>query len=237
MASDGRVVLITGAAGGLGRVAALGFARAGANLALAGSTVDRVAEVGRSLGIGEDRWMPVAGDLRSAGAAKAVAGAVAERFGRIDVLVHLVGGWVGGTRVADLDASELGSMLDQHLWTALHVVQAVVPGMVDRGWGRVVVASSPSALQPSAGGASYAIAKAAEETLVRTLAREVANTGVTANVLSIKAIDTGHERERAPREANAAWATPEEIAAAILFLCSDAAAAVNGVRLPLDGRG
>jgi 3-oxoacyl-[acyl-carrier protein] reductase len=80
------------------------------------------------------------------------------------------------------------------------------------------------------------MAKAAEETLVRSLAREVSGSGVTANLVVISKLDAAHERETAPSTKNASWATPEEVAETIVFLASPAAAAVNGARIPLYGR-
>ena len=127
-------------------------------------------------------------------------------------------------------------MLDQHLWTTLHVVQAAVPGMVARGWGRVIAVSTPYAANPLGKGAAYAISKGAEETLLRALAREVAADGVTANLVVVKRIDVDHEREREPSPQNATWTTPEEIATVMRFLCTDEAAAITGARIPLDGR-
>ena len=127
-------------------------------------------------------------------------------------------------------------MLDQHLWTTLHVAQAVVPGMVERGFGRVIAVSSPLAADPGPKGASYAVAKAAEEALVRSLAREVSGSGVTANLVLVRTLDPNHERETAPTAKNASWATPEEVAETMAFLASPAAAAVNGARIPLYGR-
>jgi NAD(P)-dependent dehydrogenase (short-subunit alcohol dehydrogenase family) len=129
------------------------------------------------------------------------------------------------------------AMLDQHLWTTLHVARAVVPGMVERGWGRVIAISSTVALEGTSGMAAYAVAKAGEEALLRTLAREVAGTGVTANVLVVRKIDADHERDAAPGPKNATWATPEELVAAMMYLCSDAGSVVNGTRIPLTGRG
>ena len=157
---DAPVVVITGATGPLGRVVAPRFARDGARLALVGRDHGRLAEIGERLGVASDRWMPVPGDLTVAGSASAVANAVTAQWGRIDVLLHLVGGWAGGTAVADLDHDEVRWMLDQHLWTTLHVAQAVVPGMVERGFGRVIAVSSPLAADPGPKGASYAVAKA-----------------------------------------------------------------------------
>jgi NAD(P)-dependent dehydrogenase (short-subunit alcohol dehydrogenase family) len=108
--------------------------------------------------------------------------------------------------------------------------------MVAGGWGRVIAVSTPYAANPLGKGASYAIAKGAEETLLRALAREVASAGVTANLVVVKRIDVDHDREREPSPQNATWTTPEEIAVVMRFLCTDEAAAITGARIPLDGR-
>jgi NAD(P)-dependent dehydrogenase (short-subunit alcohol dehydrogenase family) len=108
--------------------------------------------------------------------------------------------------------------------------------MAERGFGRVIAVSSPFAAAPGPRGASYALAKAAEEVVVRTVAREHAADGITANLLVVKAVDVAHERETAPSKANASWVTPDEVAEALAWLASPAAAAVNGARIPLDGR-
>lgn len=236
MGAEPQVVLVTGATGPLGRVAAARFAADGARLALVGTDAARLQAVAAELGLDPDRWFPVVADLRDRDAAVAAAVAVEARFGRIDVLLHLVGGWTGGTAVVDLDPDEVRRMLDQHLWTTLHIVAAVVPGMVARRFGRVLAVSSPLASNPGPRGASYAIAKAAEEVVLRSLARETAADGVTANIVIVKAIDAGHERETAPSGRNAGWATPEEIAETLAYLASPGAAAVTGARIALDGR-
>jgi NAD(P)-dependent dehydrogenase (short-subunit alcohol dehydrogenase family) len=235
-APEGPVVLVTGATGPAGRAAARRFAADGARLALNGTDRARLEALIGDLGLSADSAMAAPGDLTDAGSARSVAASVEAAFGRIDVLLHLVGGWAGGTPVVDLDHAEIRRMLDQHLWTTLNVLQAVVPGMVARGFGRVIAVSSPSAVNPGPRGASYAIAKAAEEALVRSLAREHATDGITANLLVVKAIDAAHERETAPSRSNASWVTPEEVAEALAWLASPAAAAVNGARIPLDGR-
>jgi NAD(P)-dependent dehydrogenase (short-subunit alcohol dehydrogenase family) len=231
------VVLITGATGPAGRAAAARFATAGARLALAGTDAGRLAEAGAALGIAADRWVAAVGDLRGPDGAAAVAAAATERFGRIDVLLHLVGGWTGGTQLVDMEPAVQGEMLDQHLWTTFHITRAVVPGMVERGWGRIAAISSPFAGTPGAGMSAYGVAKAAEEVLLGSLAREVASSGVTVNCLVVRTIDAEHKRELEPSPRNASSTTPEEIADVLLFLASDGAAAVNGARIPLFGRG
>jgi NAD(P)-dependent dehydrogenase (short-subunit alcohol dehydrogenase family) len=231
------VVLITGATGPAGRGAAARFATDGARLVLAGTDAGRLAEAGAALGVASDRWVSAVGDLRDPDGAQAVVAAATERFGRIDVLLHLVGGWTGGTPLVDLDPAVMRDMLDQHLWTTLNVVKLVVPGMVERGWGRIAAVSSPFAAAPGTGMGAYAVAKAAEEALLGTLAREVAATGATVNFVVVRTIDAEHRREREPSPRNAGHTTPEELADVLAYLASDGAASVNGARIPLFGRG
>ncbi|HEY6569026.1 MAG TPA: SDR family oxidoreductase [Candidatus Limnocylindrales bacterium] len=237
MSPEPQVALITGATGPLGHAVVRRFAADGARVVLVGTDGGRLDAAAAGATLAGDAWLPVVGDLRDPATALAAVAAAEERFGRVDVLLHLVGGWAGGTAVVDLDPAEITSMLDQHLWTTLHLAQAVVPGMVSRGYGRLLAVSSPFAANPGPKGAAYAIAKSAEEILLRSLAREVGGSGVTANVVVVRKIDATRERETEPGARNAAWTTPEEIANAFAFLASPEAAAINGARIPLDGRG
>jgi NAD(P)-dependent dehydrogenase (short-subunit alcohol dehydrogenase family) len=234
MASTDRVVLITGATGGLGRVATQAFARDGARLALAGTDGGRLREVAQEAGLADARWVPVVADLRDRDATHRALAAAAGQLGPIDVVLHLVGGYDAGSPVIGIDPTDLGRMLDQHLWTTFHVAQAVVPGMVERGWGRVVAVSTPTAVDPTANSAPYVVGKAAGETLLRTLARETANTGVTVNLVIVKAIDLKGVRLTDPKKTS--WTSPDEIVATLRFLASDEAAAISGARIPLYGR-
>jgi len=232
---ENRVVVITGAAGGLGRVVTKAMADRGTRLALLGTSIDRLNDLARELQLSDARVLTVAVDLGDADATKAAAEAVVERFGRAEILLHFVGGWAGGTAVIEVAANIVDDMLKQHLWTTFHVAQAFVPSLVANGWGRILAISSPNAANPPAKDLPYAIGKAAQETLMLTLAEELKDTGVTANVLRVRAIDVKHERDRARTVKNASWTTPEEIAATIVHLCSDEAGVINGARLPLYG--
>jgi 2-hydroxycyclohexanecarboxyl-CoA dehydrogenase len=237
MTGDDRVVLITGATGPLGRAAAAAFAADGARLGLVGTDAGRLDALASDLALPDISWVPAVADLTDRAAAHDAVAIVETRFGRIDVLLHFVGGWAGGTALVDLEPSVLAEMLDQHVWSTFHVAQAVVPGMVERGWGRIVAVTSSFTTAPTAGSAAYLAAKSGEETILRGLAREVGRDGVTVNLLAVRTIDAAHERAKAPSAKNAAWTTPEEIVATLRFLCSDDASAVNGQRLGLDGRG
>jgi NAD(P)-dependent dehydrogenase (short-subunit alcohol dehydrogenase family) len=223
-----RVVLVTGATGGLGRVVVARFAEAGASLGLVGTDRDRLAEVAAAAGLTDDRWAPGVGDLTDP--------EVTGKLGRVDALVHLVGGYAGGGPIAEFDDDQLRSMLNQHLWSTLNVARAVVPGMLERGWGRIVAVTASTAVTTPTNIGAYSVAKAAEETLLRTLGRELAGAGVTVNVLAARKIDTEHERETAPSPKNSAWTTPEELASAMFYLCSDEAGAITGARVAMDGR-
>lgn len=234
--SNGRVVFISGATGSLGRAAAAAFATDGDRVALCGRDGARLAAIASELRLPNDRWAPVVADLVDADQAANASRQATDAFGRIDILLHLVGGFASGVPIVDLDRAATQSMLDQHIWTTLNLVQAVVPGMVERGWGRVVAVATTAAVTAPAKSGPYAAAKAAQEVLLRSLAKEVSASGVTVNVIALRAIDERHERETAPSPKNAASTTPEEAVAVIRFLCSDAAAAINGGRIALDGR-
>ncbi len=230
-----RVAIITGASGGLGRVVAQQFAENGARLALLDRNPDRLKQFVSDIELTEDRYLLNAADLNEPEAAKAAAKDVIEKFGRADILLNLVGGFIGGTKVVDLSREDLANMLQQHVWTTFDLAQAFVPHLIANGWGRILVISSPRAFDPRGNSAAYAIGKSGEEVLTLSLAQELKGTGVTANVILVRSIDVEHRRYREPTPENASWTTPEEIAAAIMYLCSDEARMVNGARIPLHG--
>lgn len=236
MPDPDRVALITGATGAVGRAAATAFAADGWRLGLVGTDEARLSDVATSSGVRDDAWVAVTGDLRDPQTAARAVATVTERFGRLDALLHLVGGFVPGAPVLELDPANLDFMLDQHLRSTLHLARAVVPGMVERGFGRILAVTSFTTVSLPAKASIYATTKIAQETLLRILAKEVAASGVTVNLVAVRQIDAAHEREREPTPKNAAWTTPEEIVDVFRFLCSDAAGSVNGARIPLDGR-
>jgi NAD(P)-dependent dehydrogenase (short-subunit alcohol dehydrogenase family) len=235
MSIQDRVVIITGVTGGLGQVAASEFAQRGASLVLVGRGKGKLAELAATLDSTQERVLTHVARLTEPEAANAVAEATMRKFGRIDVLLHLVGGWIGGKSIGELDPREIDTMLQQHLWTSVHLARAVVPHMRRGGWGRVIAVSSPTASNPGAERAPYAIGKAAQEALMMTLAQELKGSGVTANLVLVKTIDTAGERRTTPNAENASWTTPEEITATLLHLCSDEAERINGARIPLYG--
>jgi NAD(P)-dependent dehydrogenase (short-subunit alcohol dehydrogenase family) len=230
-----RVAVVTGATGSLGRLVARDLAGAGMRVALVGTRMDRLDALASDLSLPADRWLGHAADLSDRKAAQAAVDAVVARFGQVHILVHLVGGWAGGATIAEVAPSDIESMLDQHLWTTFNVTRGLAPHLISGGWGRVIAISTPLAVNPVAKMAPYAIGKSAQEALLMTLAREFVGTGVTVNLLQVRKIDADHERDRAPSPGRASWTTPEEIVAAIRYLCTDEAGVINGARIPLHG--
>lgn len=232
---ENRVAVITGATGGLGSVVTRALADWGVKLALLDINPERLSALTEDLSIPEDRLLTRAVDLLQVAETQSAAQAVLDHFGKINILIHLVGGWTGGKALTEVPSDDLAFMLKQHIWTSLYVVQAFVPHMVNNGWGRIVMITSPYASRPNAKGGPYAIGKAGQEALMLTLSQELKGTGVTANLLQAKTIDAKREKISNPKPENASWTTPEEISASILHLLSDEAGAINGAKIPLFG--
>ena len=221
-----RVVVITGASGKLGGVVTARFAAMGARLALIGRSAEEVETLASGLPGGSQRHLGLGVDLGSADATMAVAATVRERLDPAQVLLHLVGGYAGGTPFVDGDDDEWNHLLDLNLWSTVHAVRAFLPDIAASQDGRIVTVSTYVAAAPTPKHAAYAATKAAVEALTISVARDLAGTTATSNVVVIRAI--GNEK---PTEQRA-----DEIAAAMAWLCSPEAGTVNGQRIPLIGR-
>jgi NAD(P)-dependent dehydrogenase (short-subunit alcohol dehydrogenase family) len=235
MSLEQRVAVITGATGALGSEAARVLASQGVSLVLLDRNTDKLAALSASLALSKARILTRTIDLLDPAATRSTAEEVSARFGRADILLHLVGGWTGGKTLVELPADDINFMLSQHLWTSFNVVQAFVPLLVKNGWGRVMMISSPFASHPVAKGGAYAIGKSGQEALMLSLAQELMGTGVTANLLLAKTIDAKREKISNPSLENSTWTTPEELRSAILYLLSDEAGSVNGAKIPMYG--
>jgi NAD(P)-dependent dehydrogenase (short-subunit alcohol dehydrogenase family) len=235
MSLEKRTAVITGATGGLGSTLARELASHGANLALLDLDSERLESQVKSLALPAGRIFIQTVNLLDLAGTKSTAQAVLANFGRIDILLHVVGGWTGGKTLVEAPADDMIFMLNQHVWTTFNVIQAFVPALISNGWGRVAMITSPYAARPNAKGGPYAVGKAGQEALMQTLSKELIGTGVTANLLQAKTIDVQRKKVSNPSPDNASWTTPEELTAAILYLLSDAAGTVNGAKIPLFG--
>lgn len=219
-----KTVVITGATGALGNLAAKTFAERGYNIALLDRDQNKLDSLTRDLNLPAERLYVQTIDLLDANALRDSSQAIAEKFGDIHALIHLVGGWVGGKTLPESEASDLEFMLNQHVWTTFNLLKSFTPYLVKNNWSRVIAVSQPVTIKPSAKSAIYAAAKSAQESLVLTLAEEYKDSGVTANVIHVKSIDIKGEGK---------GTSPAEIVAAMTYLFSDEANKVNGARIPL----
>jgi NAD(P)-dependent dehydrogenase (short-subunit alcohol dehydrogenase family) len=235
MSLENRTAVITGATGGLGSALTHALATLNVNLALLDRETDKLAALTGSLSLPESRFLARTVNLLEPAETASAAEAILAKFGHIDILLHVVGGWTGGKTLVEAPAEDLAFMLNQHVWTSFNVTQAFVPHLVKNGWGRVIMVTSPFASRPNAKGGPYSIGKAGQESLMLTLSQELKGTGVTANLVQAKTIDIKREKVSAPTSNNASWTTPEELASAILYLLSDEAGTVNGAKIPLYG--
>jgi NAD(P)-dependent dehydrogenase (short-subunit alcohol dehydrogenase family) len=234
---DGRVVAIAGVAGGLGPVVAERLAGAGATVAGADVAQERVDEIGAALALPGERWDGRAVDLLDEGATRGWCGALLERFGQIDALLHLVGGWRGGQPRHEEPLADWALLHDLLIRTVQHTTRAFHDALLAGERGRFVLVSAKQAQAPSNSNAAYAAAKAAAEAWALALADGFEGTSATANIIVVDAILTPRMREEDPEGDFATFTPAEDLADAIAFLCSDAAGKMNGQRLTLAPRG
>jgi NAD(P)-dependent dehydrogenase (short-subunit alcohol dehydrogenase family) len=232
---DGRVFAIAGIGGGLGPVVAEQLAREGASLAGADRERARIEEIGGGLGLPAERWDGRAVDLLDEAATRAWCEALLERFGRVDGLLHLVGGWRGGQPLHEAPLADWDLLHDLLIRTVQHTTRAFHDALLAAGRGRFVLVSAKQAQAPSNSNAAYAAAKAAAEAWTLALADGFAGTGATANIVVVEAILTARMRAESPAGDFSAFTPAEHIAEAISFLCSSAADEMNGQRLALSG--
>jgi NAD(P)-dependent dehydrogenase (short-subunit alcohol dehydrogenase family) len=228
MQLNGKLAVITGAKGGLGTYVTRAFLDAGA----------QVAGVSRSIRDSDFRSPLFAGipaELSSPEAAANLAEMVLARFPRVDAIVHLVGGFAGGRRVAETPPDVFERMLDMNFRSAFYVARAFLPALRERGAGRILAVGSRTAVEPQPMVGAYTASKAALVALVRTIAQENRDRGIAANVVLPGTMDTPANRAAMPDADFSKWVRPEQVAAMLVHLASDAASDVSGAVIPIYG--
>ena len=225
-----RTALVTGANGGLGTQVTkalldTGFAVVGLAPNIQQSDFDH------------PKFTALPASLDSLAAAKKAADTVIARFGRIDVLAHLVGGFAVGPTVADTDDATFQRMFDMNVNSAFHILRAVIPHMRKAGGGRIIAIGSRAAEAPGPGVGAYSASKAALVSLVRTVALENKNVGITANVILPGIMDTPANRRDMPGADTSQWVQPASVASLIVWLAGDAGKDVTGAAIPVYGGG
>jgi NAD(P)-dependent dehydrogenase (short-subunit alcohol dehydrogenase family) len=230
---DGRVIAIAGASGGLGPSVAKRLAAGGATIAGVDRSQEHLDALRAELDLPDDRFDGRVVDLLDEQAAGEWAVDLRERFGGVDALLHLVGGWRGGQPLAEAPLSDYEWLHDLLVRTVQHTTRAFHDALAASDHGRFVLVSSSQAQSPEGTNAAYAAAKAAAESWTLALADSFKDTAATANIIVVNAILTPRMREENPDKPFPTFTSAEQIAEAIAFVCSDAAAKMNGKRLSL----
>ena len=225
-----KTALVTGANGGLGIHVTKALLDAG--LAVAG-----VSPKIQQSDFNHPNFTALPIAIDSLDTAKKAADAVIARVGKIDVLAHLVGGFAGGQSIADTDDTTFQRMFDMNVSSAFHVLRAVIPHMRRAGAGRIVAIGSRAAEDPGASVGAYSASKAALVSLIRTVAIENKDAGITANVILPGTMDTPANRKDMPGADTSQWVQPASVASLILWLAGDAGKDITGAAIPVYGQG
>ena len=226
---SGKIIFITGARGGLGNFVTRKFLDAG-EMVIGASLNIRASDFPNA------NFIPAAIDFSDADATRDLADNVVQRFGHINVLVHVVGGFAAGTPLHETDTKTWSQMQDQNLTAAFNVARAVIPHMRREGRGRFIAVGSKAAEQPKPNLGAYVVFKSALVTLVKTLAMENADRGITANLVLPGTMDTPTNRTAMPSVDPRQWVSPAAVANVIYWLASDEASQTNGAAIPVSGR-
>jgi NAD(P)-dependent dehydrogenase (short-subunit alcohol dehydrogenase family) len=224
----GKIILVTGANGGLGR-----------NLTQAMLDADgTVVGTSRKIEAAEfnsKAFTALPGELSSPAGAQTIVDFVVSKFGRLDVLAHTVGGFAGGLSVQETDDATFQRMMDLNLNCTFYLLRAAIPVMRKTRGGRIIAVGSRAAVDPGAGVGAYSASKAAMVSLIRTVALENKDVGLTANVILPGTMDTPANRKAMPAADVSKWVQPSNVAGLITWLAGEEGKDVNGAVLPVYG--
>jgi len=235
---EGKVAIVTGGSGALGRAVVEHFLVAGAKVAVPWIVEAEVPMLRGQLGnrFPNDQIMLARANVGEEAEVARFVGDVIKRFGRVDLLVNLVGGFWGGKPISETTVQEWQSMFDLNLKPTFLMCRAVVPTMQKNQYGRIISVSSRSGLMGAGDFAAYAVAKGAIATFTASLAEEVLGDGVLVNAIAPSTIDTEANRKAMPKAKHENWVKPEDIARTIAYLCSEDCRVTSGSVIPVYGR-
>jgi NAD(P)-dependent dehydrogenase (short-subunit alcohol dehydrogenase family) len=225
---QGQVAIVTGASGALGSEVVKSLLSTQATVV----GIDRTQADSGPQDAGMSRF---AANLTDPREVKQLFAKVSAQFGKIDVLVHVMGGFAGGASVAETDDATWQKMMDINLNAAFYVLRAVVPVMRQAGRGRIIAIGSRQAVQPAAGVGAYSASKAALVSLVQTTALENKDKNIRANVILPGTMDTAANRMAMPKANFAKWVKPSHVAELVVMLAGDAGGEINGTAIPVYG--
>jgi len=233
-----KVVLVAGATGGLGKAVVRRLLAVGAVVAAVYRSEERLQALVAAVGGENPSLTGFRADLTREAEVGGMVEAVLGRFGRIDALLNLAGGWRGGVEVAATKLADWDYMLELNLKTAFLCSRAVLPAMIKQTSGHIVCVGSRPAVEKKgrAKSGAYAVAKAGVVLLTETIAEETRKFGITANCILPGAIDDPDNRASNPGADYSRWTSADAIADVILFLISEASSITSGAAIPVYGQ-
>jgi NAD(P)-dependent dehydrogenase (short-subunit alcohol dehydrogenase family) len=232
---EGKVVLVAGGTGGLGRAVSLAFVSEGAKTVVTYRSDAEFAALQKDAGAAGSMLEGHRIDVTDEAAVGQLVNQVVGRYGRLDAMVNTVGGYAGGIKLWDLETKTLEQMLALNLRSGYALSRAAVAPMLKQKFGAIVNVAAKAAVDHGGGAAAYAASKAAAVAMMDSLAADVKGTGVRVNSILPSIIDTEANRRAMPGSDFASWPKPEDIAKVILFLCSEDARVVHGASIPVYG--
>jgi len=232
---DGKVVLVAGGTGGLGRAVTLEFLREGARAVVTYRKEEEFIALRADAGASASTLEGHRVDVTDEAAVGQLVNQVVGRFGRLDAMVNTVGGYAGGIKLWELETKTFEQMLALNLRAGYALSRAAIVPMLKQKHGVIVNVAAKAAVDHGAGAAAYAASKAAAVAMIDSLAADVKGTGVRVNSILPSIIDTEVNRKAMPDANFATWPKPEEIARVILFLASDESKVIHGAAIPVYG--
>lgn len=224
----GKIVLVTGANGGLGTYVTQAFLDAGATVIGTSRRIQQSDFPGPG-------FKAIPSELSSSQGARKLLHQIEDQSGRLDVLAHTVGGFAGGSAIADTDDATFQRMLDLNLNSTFYLLRAAIPLLRKSGNGRVIATGSRAAEEPGANVGAYSASKAAMVSLIKTVAAENRDAGMTANVILPGTMDTPANRKAMPDADFSKWVRPASVASLMVWLASEARRDVNRAVIPVYG--
>jgi NAD(P)-dependent dehydrogenase (short-subunit alcohol dehydrogenase family) len=231
----GRVVIVAGGTGGLGRAVSLAFLEEGAKVIVTYRKDEEFRALKDSAGPNASSLEGHPVDVTDEAATGAFVDGVLASHGALDVLVNTVGAYAGGVKFWDMTTKVFDQMLALNLRSGYVLARAVMPAMLKARRGSIVNMAAKAALDHGAGAAAYAASKAAAVALMDSLAADARGTGVRVNSILPSIIDTAANRMAMPDADFATWPKPQDIAQVVLFLSSDLAKTIHGASVPVYG--
>ena len=232
---EGKVVLVAGGTGGLGRAVTLAFLEEGAKVVATYREREELDALKIAAGVNMAQLDGFTVDVTDEAAVRQLIEKIVGKYRRLDAMVNTVGGYAGGTKLWELETKVFEQMLALNLRSGYALSRAAVRAMLKEGHGAIVNIASKAAVDHAGGAAAYAASKSAAVALLDSLAEDLKGSGVRVNTILPSIIDTEANRKAMPKADFTKWPKPEEIARVILFLCSDDARVIHGAAIPVYG--